>query len=64
MSWKKKTKYYHIDEEKRKLYLSDEANKILGDLNSVKRIVSETKTENTLKNDFEGAYNDFNNKLG
>ena len=64
MSWKKKTKYYHIDEEKRKLYLSDEANKILDDLNSVKRIVSETRTENTLKNDFNKAYNDFNNKLG
>ena len=64
MSWKKVPKYYHVDEKNRKLYLSDDANKVLDKLNHIKRIANEVRVKNTFKNDFKGAYTNENNKVG
>lgn len=43
MSWNKEPKYYHIDDENRKLYLNKEANKVLNELNKVKKIIGENR---------------------
>ena len=45
MSWNKEPKYYHVDDENRKLYLNKEANKVLNEFNKVKKIISEVKKE-------------------
>lgn len=64
MSWRKEPKYYHVDEENRKLYLSDDANMVLNKLNRTKRIIDETRAKNTFKNDFKGVYTNENSKVG
>lgn len=43
MSWKKEPKYYHVDDEKRKLYLNKEANKVLNEFNKVKKMLDENR---------------------
>lgn len=43
MSWQKEPKYYHVDDENRKLYLNKEANKVLNEFNKVKKIMNEVK---------------------
>lgn len=40
---KKEPKYYHIDEENRKLYLNKEANKVMNEVNKVKKILHENR---------------------
>ena len=45
MSWNKEPKYYHIDEDNKKLYLNKEANKVLNEFNKVKKIMKEVKKE-------------------
>lgn len=43
MSWNKEPKYYHVDDENRKLYLNKEANKVLNEFNKVKKIIDENR---------------------
>lgn len=61
---KKEPKYYHVDEENRKLYLSEDANMVLNKLNRTRRIINEARVKNTFKNDFKGAYANENSKVG
>ena len=61
---KREPKYYHVDEENRKLYLSEDANMVLNKLNRTKRIINEARAKNTSKNDFKVAYTSENNKVG
>ena len=42
---KKEPKYYHVDDENRKLYLNKEANKVLNEFNKIKKMISEVKKE-------------------
>lgn len=53
---KNKIKFYVKDAEGRKLFLNDDSNKILNELNDIKRIVSEVNHKTPSKTHFKGAY--------
>jgi GMP synthase PP-ATPase subunit len=60
---KSQIKFYVKDAEGRKLFLNDDSNKILNEINDVRRIVSEVNCKTPSKNDFNRAYSHERDKI-
>ena len=60
---KPKIKYYVKDAEGRKFFLNEDSNRILNELNHIKRIIDEVNSKSPSKNDFKGAYSHERSKI-